>query len=172
MRADLVDANDVDTLAYNVDLVAGDKATRLMAIKSDAEAHNTLVGGTAAGKWAIPTSMGQANNAFENGLYQNYLLFQVAEGQDEVTIGFKKKAGVGDDWMCYDNWTLEYWGTAAPASDPTTAITTAEATATGVVSRAIYSLDGTQQVRLLKGVNIVKTTLADGTVRVSKVLVR
>lgn len=166
-----VDANDVDTLAYNVDIVAGNLATRLMPIKGDAERYNTLVGGTTADKWAIPAATAGANNAFENTLYQNYLLFQVAEGQTEVSIGFKKKAGLTNDWLAWDNWTLQYWGTATPTTDPTTDIREA-ASAEQVVSTAIYSLDGTPQARLLKGVNIVKTTLADGTVRVSKVLVR
>ncbi|MCD8301507.1 MAG: hypothetical protein LUC44_00645 [Prevotellaceae bacterium] len=169
--ADVVDANDVDTLAYNADLFAGEAATRLCSIKSDAEAYNTLVGGTTSGSWSIPTSMETANTAFENGLYNNILQFQVTEDEDEVVIGITKTGLIADDWTIYDNWTLTYLGTTEPSEDATTAIESAEAAGTAVAT-AIYSVDGKQLSSLAKGINIVKTTMADGSVKVNKILVK
>ncbi len=168
--ADQIDANDVDTIPYYADIVAGEKATRLRSLKSDAEAYNALVAGAVEGKWLVPADMTAANNAFENSLYQNWLQFEVKEGEKEVTIGLVKTGHVGDDWTMFDNWTLYYLGTAAPAEDTTTAINgVAGAQTLGV---KIYSVAGSQQSRLQKGVNIIKTTMSDGTVRTSKVLVK
>ncbi len=168
--AEFVDANDVDTIPYNVQIVAGEKKTNLASIKSGADAYNTLVSGATEGKWAIPTSMANGNNAFENELYQNWLQFEVKEGENEVTIGLVKTGHVGDDWTMFDNWTLFYLGTAAPTEDTTTAIN--GVTGTQALGVKIYSVAGTQQNRLQKGVNIIKTTMSDGTVRTSKVLVK
>ncbi len=169
--ADTVDANDVDTLAYNADLFAGEAATRLCSIKSGAEAYNTLVGGTTDGVWSIPTSMETANTAFENDLYHNVLQFQVTEDEDEVVIGITKTALISEDWTIFDNWTLTYLGTTEPSEDATTAIEGAEAAGTAVAT-AIYSVDGKQLSSLAKGINIVKTTMADGSVKVNKILVK
>ncbi len=169
--AGVVDANDVDTIAYNTDIFAGDKATRLLSIKSDAEAYNTLVGGTTEGVWSVPYNMATANNAFEAGLYQNTLQFQVDNDGDEVTIGIRKTALISGDWAIWDKWMLTYLGTAEPSEDPTTAIEDAEA-AGAAIATAIYSIDGKQLPSLMKGVNIVKTTMADGSVHVQKVFVK
>ncbi len=169
--AETVDANDVDTLAYNADLFAGDKATRLLSIKSDAEAYNTLTSGATDGVWNVPYSMATANDAFEAGLYQNTLQFQVENEGDEVTIGIRKTALISEDWTIWDKWTLTYLGTAEPSEDTTTAIEGAEA-AGNAVATAIYSTDGKQLSSLVKGINIVKTTMADGSVHVRKVLVK
>ncbi|MCD8301717.1 MAG: hypothetical protein LUC44_01710, partial [Prevotellaceae bacterium] len=169
--AETVNANDVDTLAYNADLFAGDKATRLLSIKSDAEAYNTLTSGTTDGVWNVPYSMATANDAFEAGLYQNTLQFQVENEGDEVTIGIRKTALISEDWTIWDKWTLTYLGTAEPSEDTTTAIEGAEAAGTAVAT-AIYSIDGKQLPSLVKGINIVKTTMADGSVHVRKVLVK
>ncbi len=165
-----MDANEVDTLKYYADIVAGEKATRLRSLKSDAAAYNELVAGAVEGKWQVPASMEAANTAFENGLYQNTLQFEVKEGQKEVTIGLVKTGAIADDWVMFDNWTLSYLGTAAPAKDPTTAIEGVAGSQS--VGTKIYSISGAQQSRLQKGVNILKTTMSDGTVRYNKVLVK
>ncbi len=165
-----MDATPEDTLKRNVTLYAGEKVTRLASLKSGAEAYNALVEGTTEGKWVTPNTMTEANNAFENDLYHNYLLFEVKEGEQSVTIGLHKEAGVADDWLIFDNWTLEYLGANAPAEDPTTAVNGVEVA--GEARIEIYSVGGTRQARLLKGVNIIKTVQSDGTVKMQKVLVR
>jgi len=156
-----------DTIHNFVDIFAGDVATRLANIRDDAEGYNTLVGGTTEGSWTVPASMEAANTAFENDLYHNYLQFQVAEGQTEVTIGLRKNGQVTEDWTIFDNWTLEYIGTAEPTTDPTTAIESVENEASATAIR-IYSLDGRQQNKLTRGVNIIR--MSNGTVR--KVMVK
>ncbi len=167
-----VDQNYVDEDGeHNVDLVAGNVATRLRCIQSDAEGYNTLTGENESGKWAIPTSMEQSSNAFNAGLYQNTLQFEVTEDDTETTIGFVKTGWLEGDWFIWDNWTLQYLGTNEPSENPTTAIEEVEGFENAIAT-AIYDLNGRQMSQLTKGINIVKTTMADGTVKVSKVLVK
>lgn len=164
------DTEAPDTLKRNVDIIAGELKTKIASLRSDAEAYNTFVGGTTAGKLSIPTSMETANNAFENDMYQNWLQFEVKEGQDEVVIGLNKLGGVKDDWLIFDNWQLLYLGKETPSEDVTTAI---QGITDGVADRTeIFTVGGTKTNRLLKGVNIIKTVDAEGNVRISKVLVR
>lgn len=164
-----VDAESADTLKRYVDIIAGDTKTKISSLRSGAEAYNTFVGGTTAGKLSVPANMETANNAFENDMYQNWLQFEVKEGQEEVVIGLNKMGGFADDWLIFDTWTLLYLGKATPAEDVTTAI---QGPAEAVSRTEIFTVGGTKTNRLLKGVNIIKTTDAEGNVRISKVLVR
>ncbi|MCD8301554.1 MAG: hypothetical protein LUC44_00890 [Prevotellaceae bacterium] len=156
---------------HYVDLVAGNTATRLRCIQSDSEGYNKLVNGSEAGKYAIPTSMEESSNAFNAGLYQNTLQFEVGEDDTETTIGLVKTGYIEGDWFIWDNWTLQYLGTSEPSENPTTAIEDVEGSENAIAT-AIYDLNGRQISQLTKGINIVKTTMADGTVKVSKVLVK
>ncbi len=173
-----IDASEIeeaDTIHY-ADLYAGEKATRVLSIYSDAEAYDALFsnGATLTNgnvNLTVPYSMTEANNAFENGLYNNCLQFEVAEDGTDVTIGLVKTQYIDGDWLIWDNWTLEYLGTAEPSEDRTTAIDGVEGEGTAVAT-AIYNVSGTQQSKLMKGINIVKTTMADGSVKVTKVLVK
>lgn len=104
-------------------------------------------------------------------LYENILQFQVAADQQSVDLGIKRTGHIADDWLIFTNWRLEYVGTQAPAVDPSTAVESLEAN-TPALRTAIYNIAGERMNSLTKGVNIIKTTLADGTVRTQKVLVR
>ncbi|MCF0198394.1 MAG: hypothetical protein HUK02_03600 [Bacteroidaceae bacterium] len=99
-------------------------------------------------------------------------IFAVPEGAKSVKVGAKNFDGVMEwRWFMCDNYTLTYFGTESEqeTNDYVDAIEAVEAKATTV---RIYSLDGKEQTRLLKGVNIIKTTMADGSIRVNKILVR
>ncbi len=160
---------EADTIHY-ADFYAGDKATRVLSIYADAETYDMYFsnGGTYL---TVPNTMEEANYAFENELYQNILQFEVAEDGTDVTIGIKKTGYVSGDWLIWDNWTLQYLGTTTPENDPTTDIEGVESEGAPVAT-AIYSVNGMRQSKLVKGINIVKTTMADGTVNVTKVLVK
>ncbi|MCD8266019.1 MAG: hypothetical protein LUC33_02585 [Prevotellaceae bacterium] len=167
------DTMDIDTI-HAADIYAGETATRMCSIISDAEAYDEMQGtgsGAANGIWYIPTGMSTAQNAFENDLYNNTLQFQVEEDDTDVEIGVVKTGHIDADWTIFSNWTLEYLGTTEPLTDPTTAIAEVEG-ADAPVAVAIFTVDGKQTSSLTKGINIIKTTMADGTVKVSKVLVK
>lgn len=161
----------------NAKLYAGNAETPLLLISSDVEAYSALEEVSGAdfkigeADYKVPNNMAEASLAFENGLYQNVLQFKVEEGQTEVVIGVKKDDEKASDWAIFSLWQLEYVGTLAPAEDPTTDIQQI-GTQTARQTTRIYSVDGQQIGRLQKGVNILKTTLSDGTIKVQKVLVR
>ncbi len=165
---DISAVEEADTI-HNVNLFAGDKATRVISIYADAEAYSDIEGLTTETTYGVPNTMEEAEYAFDDDLYHNILQFQVAEDGTDVTIGLVKTGYVTNDWLIWTNWTLDFIGMSTPTSDPTTVIESVEGTG-DVVATAIYTVNGVQQSSLTKGVNIVKQTLSDGTVKVTKVL--
>ncbi len=154
-----IDASEEnDTLPHYADLYAGDTATRIVGIYSDAATYHVDVYGGEEGSdtYYVPTGTGTANDAFENDLYHNYVVFEVAEGQETVTIGLKKTGYVSADWLVWDNWTLSYIGSTAPEGDLTTAITQIESAADATSTAAtIYDLTGRRVSKAVKGVYII-----------------
>ncbi len=147
-------------------------ATRMLSIYADAAEYSSEVAGsTSTSTYTIPASMEEAAEGFKAGLYQNILQFEIAEDGTDVPIGIEKTGYITEDWLIFTNWTLEYVGTIEPENDPTTAIDSVEGSG-DVLATAIYGINGTKLSHLTKGVNIVKTTLSDGTIKVSKVLIK
>ncbi len=160
-----------DTIHY-ADIYAGETATRMISIIVCAKEYSEGIGVTSSTVYAIPNTMAEAENAFDLDLYHNCLQFEVAENGTDVPVGIVKTGdGVTNDWLIWTNWTLEYLGTTEPVNDPTTAIESVDGSG-DVVAKAIYSVNGVRQSRLTKGVNIVKSTLSDGSVEVTKILVK
>ena len=90
---------------------------------------------------------------FEVSFYSN--------GEDKTTIGILIR-DANFNWVAVDNFTLTYLGSEIPD-----AVEGLNAVA-GTKAAQVFSLDGRQQVRLSRGVNIVR--MSDGSVR--KVLVK
>lgn len=87
----------------------------------------------------------------------------VGEGEDELTIAFENNEATSN-WVFVHNFKLVYTG----KENTTTAIQTLN---NGVVtSRKVYNINGTEMNNMRKGVNIVKTTMADGSVKVQKII--
>ena len=69
-----------------------------------------LTGGY-AGKF--PNGMNQAGNFFKDGRYWNVpIIVHVTDGT--LRVGLKKTVAVTNDWTCFDNFRLDYLGTAEP----------------------------------------------------------
>lgn len=152
-------AND-SVPANNVALFAGEAKTALLPLteEDDLAAYNeayqegaqiTIADATVY----LPNSMAQASNAFLNDLYQNKLLFQVAEGQESVVIGLSKSELIDNDWTMFGNWTLNYLGTQQPTVDPTTDIQSVDAVAPAAA--VIYNLAGQRVQKAVRGLYIV-----------------
>ncbi|MCQ2223120.1 MAG: hypothetical protein MJZ35_04955 [Bacteroidaceae bacterium] len=157
--------NDANAILY-----AGDAQTRLLTIDADLDKYNEIDEITGQ-TWSVngvdkkfPNNMAEAATAFEAGLYQNVLQFNVA-ADGGVNIGIKNDGHKDGDWTIFTNWQLEYVGAAKPANDPTTAILSVGVDANG---KTIFSLTGIQQNKLQKGINIMRN--ANG--KVVKVLVK
>lgn len=109
--------------------------------------------------------------ALENAPYRNSLNFQVTEEMDTVTIGIKKEnVRINTEWCPFDNFKLEYIGENAPTA--INDVMSGNNAAAEVVEQKFYTIDGVQLARPAKGINIVKSVLSDGSVKVAKVLVK
>ena len=115
----------------------------------------------------VPNDMVSANAYFsELGAYLNEIIVKVVD--NELTIGIKQEENVGNDWVILDNWTLTYYGENS-SKDVTTEI---EGVETSSAKVEIFNVNGMKTKGFSKGVNIVKMTSKDGSVRFSKVNVK
>lgn len=112
----------------------------------------------------IPNNMEAAMAYIQMELVPNSLV--IAVGADGVlTIGVAKENAITNDWTIFSNWSLVYYGAGAE-NEPDAVRGISDAAAAGIQS--IFSINGTQQQGLRRGVNIIRMT--DGSVR--KVLVK
>ncbi|MBR4041625.1 MAG: DUF4859 domain-containing protein, partial [Bacteroidaceae bacterium] len=51
-----------------------------------------------------------ASKFFSAGLYEHSFMFTLAEGVDTINLGVTKTGSVGNDWLIFDNFRLEYLG--------------------------------------------------------------
>ncbi len=183
-RAGSNDAN-ADSLAagadslQNVVLRANTKSVPICNVLDEALETNPNIDGQASVTYNdatvyVPNSM-SSFAAFlaldeNDGLYWTSLDVYVDEG-GTLTIALQKSHHIDSDWTIWDEFKLEYYGTEQPTGI-NEATATSEASGAEAVATAIYSIDGKQLPALAKGLNIVKETLADGTVKVTKVMVK
>ena len=113
--------------------------------------------------WFDSLAVGQKYIANET---YNFVTTEVgADANGVITIGAKKTLKVNDDWTIFGGFKLYYLGN-------TSGIENTSANTSSVVSSKVYGINGAQSNKLMKGINIVKSTLSDGTVKVQKVLVK
>lgn len=128
----------------------------------DQNAHTGTQAECATGLW-IPNTMVSANSYFLDGYYDNSLTVTVGEA-GKLRIGVRKSVSIDSDWSIFDTFQLIYYGPDG--------VSVENLSAAPVVSSEFYSANGIRLAAPVQGVNIVKMRLADGTVRVQKVLVR
>ena len=116
-------------------------------------------------KFAIEVATG-------NGLPEHFELTINKETQEsDLTIGIMTLNAAGN-WLAADNFTLTYYGTESakvPAGDAT-GIESVESVE--VISSTYYTLGGAKVAAPVKGINIVKSVLSNGKVKVQKVFVK
>ncbi|MGM9733753.1 MAG: hypothetical protein ACI3YT_06505 [Prevotella sp.] len=116
----------------------------------------------------VPNDMVSANAYFsELGAYLNEIIVKVVD--NELTIGIKQEDKVSNDWVILDNWTLTYYGENS-SKEETSKIDGVEVSEPAKVE--IFNVNGMKTKGFSKGVNIVKMTSKDGSVRFSKVNVK
>lgn len=149
----------------------GDKSINVpVALLSSGAAEDNGFSGTsqiADTELYVPNDMVSANAYFsELRAYLNEIIVKVVD--NELTIGIKQEENVGNDWVILDNWTLTYYGENS-SKDVTTEI---EGVETSSAKVEIFNVNGMKTKGFSKGVNIVKMTSKDGSVRFSKVNVK
>jgi len=109
------------------------------------------VGGDGGWWWSnydyyIPNNMEAAYFWFEAGYYHNSVECEVGE-DGMITIGIKKDQTIDQDWVCLDNWKLEYYGDVNEVTSITfdKSILSLDLGSTGYVTPIITPSDATYQ---------------------------
>jgi hypothetical protein len=101
---------------------------------------------------------------FDTKPYQNSIFVKVENGK--LRIGVKKPGTYApNDWMIMDNFRLYYYGENSSINPDGDAEGIDDAQMAKTVRLEIYSVNGNRLQTLQKGLNIVKQTMSDGTVK-------
>ena len=121
-------------------------------------------------EYYMPNNMVTAQTALNSEMlgsnYDSEIEFSY-DGSSSFVVGMNKTTLVTNDWTFIKSFSLSY-----EPFDPA-GINSAKSDVFGdAVSAEIYDLNGMKLAGLKKGVNIVKTTMSDGSVKVRKVVVK
>ena len=134
----------------------------------------TTITGANGESLVMPNDMVSSGNYMNNeGLYWNKVIVKVTDGT--LRIGVAKPAQIAGDWVIMDNWSLKYFGensAKTPTGDIVTSIETVGGEAAVVTNVEFFSINGAKMNGLTKGINIMKSTMSDGSVIVKKIVVR
>lgn len=118
-----------------------------------------------------------AKMIFDEGLYAGGFSFHVAEGEEPV-LGVRKTGKIADDWACFDNFKLEYYGDGDANKpddfgEPSGIDGTLDGDGAATVSTTWYTIGGARVAQpARRGLYIRQDKKADGTVKTVKVLVK
>lgn len=101
--------------------------------------------------------------------YDTDVLTIVYDGKSDFFIGAYKSALEANDWTIIKNFTLQY---AGATKDPVTAIEDINKSTEAAIGTRIFNAAGVQVGKLQRGLNIVETTLSDGSKKVTKIIVK
>lgn len=123
----------------------------------------------------IPDNMITAQAFFKSeqvgSKYETEPLKIVYDGKSEFYIGAYKDVKVTNDWTILKDFTLEYAG--YDPNEPVTAIKDIEnAAGNTTMGTKIYNAAGMLIGKLQRGINVVVTTLSDGSKKVSKIIMK
>mgnify|MGYP004543458675 FL=1 len=123
----------------------------------------------------IPNDMTTAQAFFKSeqvgSKYETEPLKIVYDGKSAFYIGAYKDAKVDNDWTIIKSFTLEYAG--YDPNEPVTAIKDIEnAAGNATMGTKIYNAAGMLIGKLQRGINVVVTTLSDGSKKVSKIIMK
>ena len=123
----------------------------------------------------IPNTMITAQAFFKSetvgSKYETEPLKIVYDGKGEFYIGAYKDVKVTNDWTIIKNFTLEYAG--YDPNDSVTAIKDIEnAAGTTTMGTKIYNAAGMLIGKFQRGINVLVTTLSDGSKKVSKIIMK
>lgn len=126
---------------------------------------------TQATGYIVANNMEQAANEFASGYYGGTTItFKVPEDM-KVRIGMTKNVQQTNNWSIWGAWQLTYFGKNSAKTVTPSGINAAFSN--GQVARSeFFNLNGARISAPRSGVMIIKQTMADGTVKVRKVVVK
>lgn len=157
-----------DSIGALAKFYANDTQVNVKSIFECAQAEDPAIDGQASyvydgvTYYTPNTMISFENYAMDLNLYDNVLVVYL-DGKTDLKVGLCYETTAAHAWFPFDDFKIAYMGTQAP-----TAIEGVEADAIVAGKVAIFSINGQQQSRLQKGVNIVRK--ADG--KVVKLLVK
>ena len=124
----------------------------------------------------LANDMVSAGLLFEAGYYGgdkltgegNVVTTKVGE-DGKLRIGLVKTAKRTNDWTCFDNWELWYFGTESTKSADNDPSGIEDVNTENIYRVEIFTLDGRKATAAQKGILIQKMTSADGRVMVKKI---
>lgn len=126
---------------------------------------------TQATGYIVANNMEQAANKFAEGLYAGTTItFKVPEDM-KVRIGMSKTVQQANNWCIWGGWQLTYFGKNSAKTVTPSGINAAFSNGQ-VVRSEFFNLNGARISAPRSGVMIIKQTMADGTVKVRKVVVK
>ena len=159
---------------YTVDVNIAEDGTKSFDAKAGYVWVDTPVANadsTQATGYIVVNNMEQAANKFAEGFYGGTTVtFKVPEDMT-VRIGMSKAVQQSNNWCIWGGWQLTYYGKNSSKEVTPAGITAAQSN--GQVARIeFFNLNGARINTPQRGVVIVKRTMADGTVKVQKVVVK
>ena len=143
---------------------SGDRWQWMWLGTPEADADSTYATGYRLANGMVPVA-----SRFEAGKFGGTsIIFKVGE-DGKARIGLKKEIQENANWCIWDNWKLTYYGPASTKEPTVSGIANAAAAA---AKTEFFGLNGARVARPGKGVTIVKQTLSDGSVKISKVIVK
>lgn len=110
--------------------------------------------------------------ATDNGKPQHFeLTFKKVSKTSTITIGVEA-LNATSNWVAADNFTLTYYGTGSALTPSEDATGIESVNGVEVITSSYYTLGGAKVAAPVKGINIVKSILSDGSVKVNKILVK
>lgn len=155
--------------------IAGANLNEYAHIGSTEELTKYVEGETDDESLWIPNRMVTAQSFFKSeqvgSKYETEPLKIVYDGKSEFYIGAYKDVKVTNDWTIIKSFTLEYAG--YDPKEPVTAIEDIEnAAGNTTMGTKIYNAAGMLIGKLQRGINVVVTTLSDGSKKVSKIIMK
>lgn len=155
--------------------IAGANLNEYAHIGSTDELTKYVEGATDDESLWIPNRMVTAQSFFKSeqvgSKYETEPLKIVYDGKSEFYIGAYKDVKVTNDWTILKSFTLEYAG--YDPNEPVTAIKDIEnAAGNTTMGTKIYNAAGMLIGKLQRGINVVVTTLSDGSKKVSKIIMK
>ena len=91
---------------------------------------------------------------------------------DREVIYYGARAFIVGEFAAAFDWQLFYYGKNSSLEESDNPLSIFSIDSNDVVSAEVFSINGTRTAGLQRGVNIVRETLSDGTVRVRKITVK
>ncbi len=91
-------------------LYAGNKQAALPSVYNEAKSSSSTGWAYSTAAGYVPNTMSDAANCFNDGTSYMTTINDIVVTDGKLNIGITKNLSVTNDWCCFDNFTLKYYG--------------------------------------------------------------